>query len=140
MAVIARFLIRFRVQRQLPNIDDLFLTLATALLLVSAGFLHEEVIDRMYLIVSLQRQAKEEVIPGPERMQLSSQFHKWITICSMTTWCTTVVVKFSFLIFFKRLIDFILRWWLYWIFVTLYNVGALGYGVAIYYTSCPFFL
>ncbi|KAK1148991.1 hypothetical protein N8T08_007666 [Aspergillus melleus] len=45
VAVIARFLIRFRVQRQLPNIDDLFLTLATALLLVSAGFLYEEVID-----------------------------------------------------------------------------------------------
>ncbi|KAH8423132.1 uncharacterized protein LDX57_000888 [Aspergillus melleus] len=140
VAVIARFLIRFRVQRQLPNIDDLFLTLAIALLLISAGFLHEEVIDRMYLIASLQRQAKEgEVIPGPEWMQLASQFHKWITICSMTTWCTIMMVKFSFLFFFKRLIDFILRWWLYWIFVTLYNVGVLGYGVAIYYTSCPFF-
>ncbi|KAI9034934.1 Glycineserine hydroxymethyltransferase [Aspergillus affinis] len=139
VAVTARFLIRFRVQRQLPNIDDCCLTLAFALLLIGFGFLHEQILDRMYLIASLQRQAGEKVIPGPEWMQLSSEFHKWVTICSIITWCSIMMVKFSFLFFFKRLIDSILHWWIYWIFVTLYNVGNLGYGVAIYYTGCPFF-
>ncbi|PLB45552.1 hypothetical protein P170DRAFT_478509 [Aspergillus steynii IBT 23096] len=112
VGVLVRFLIRFRIQRQRPNVDDGLLAMALALLLISIGFMHEEVIDRMYFIVALQRKV-EGVIPSPDWMQVSFQFHKWVTICLMMSWSAIMAVKFSFLFFFKRLIDRIRPWWIF---------------------------
>ena len=56
MGVLVRFLIRFRIQQQRPNVDDGFLTVTLVLFLISIGFMHAEIIDQMYsLDLSLQR-------------------------------------------------------------------------------------
>jgi hypothetical protein len=51
-----------------------------------------------------------------------------------------MAAKFSFIAFFKKLIDRRLGWlYVYWWVVTLFNVACLGYGMAVYYVACPYY-
>ncbi|KAH8701391.1 hypothetical protein GQ44DRAFT_664913 [Phaeosphaeriaceae sp. PMI808] len=138
LAVVVRFIIRFRVQKQHFFSDDGFLLVALSGLIVAIVIMYREVIDRMYLVVSLQTGVKG-VIPPDNWLEVSHQFHKWVTVCLMLSWCVVMAVKFSFLFFFKRLIDRIQSLCIYWWAVTIYNIGVLGYGVSVYYIGCPYY-
>jgi len=138
LAIATRFIIRFRMQKQPFSVDDGFLLVALGLLLSSLIIMYWQIMDRMYLIVALQR-GVPGVIPPPDWMQVSFHFHKWVTICGMLAWACVVAVKFSFLYFFKKLIDRLPALNYYWWFVVVFNIACLGYGIAIWYIGCPYF-
>lgn len=125
-------------QKQPFSVDDGFLLVALGLLLSSLIIMYWQIIDRMYLIVALQRRVPG-VIPPTDWMQISFHFHKWVTVCGMLAWACVVAVKFSFLYFFKKLIDRLPALNYYWWFVVTFNVACLGYGISIWYIGCPYF-
>ncbi|KAE8825672.1 hypothetical protein HRS9139_08782 [Pyrenophora teres f. teres] len=138
LAIATRFIIRFRMQKQPFSVDDGFLLVALGLLLSSIIIMYWQIMDRMYLIVALQR-GVPGVVPPADWMQISFHFHKWVTICGMLAWSCVVAVKFSFLYFFEKLIDRLPALNYYWWFVVTFNVACLGYGIAIWYIGCPYF-
>ncbi|EDU46727.1 conserved hypothetical protein [Pyrenophora tritici-repentis Pt-1C-BFP] len=138
LSIATRFIIRFRMQKQGFSVDDGFLLVALGLLLCSIIIMYWQIMDRMYLIVSLQR-GVPGIVPPADWMQISFHFHKWVTICGMLAWTCVVAVKFSFLYFFKKLIDRLPALNYYWWFVVTFNIACLGYGIAIWYIGCPYF-
>lgn len=138
LAVTVRFIIRFRVQKLSFSIDDGFLLVAFGLSLSSLVIMYTEVIWRMYIIVALQTHVPGVIAP-PDWMQISFHFHKWVTVCGMLAWASVVAVKFSFLFFFKKLIDRLPLLNFYWWVVVVFNLMSFGYGTAIWYVGCPYF-
>jgi hypothetical protein len=138
VAVTIRFIIRFSVLKLSFSADDGFLLIAFGLLVCSLVVMYTEVIDRMYLIVALQT-GVPGVVPPPDWMQVSFHFHKWVTVCGMLAWTSVVAVKFSFLCFFKKLIDRVPLLNYYWWVVVVFNLACLGYGIAIWYVGCPYY-
>ena len=95
-------------------------------------------IDKMYLILALSTHLPGAKIP-PDPLQQAYGFHKWVTIVLMLAWSAIMAVKFSFLFLFKKLIDRIKPMMIYWWVITVFNVIVLGYGLAVYYVSCPYY-
>ncbi|USP76826.1 uncharacterized protein yc1106_04100 [Curvularia clavata] len=138
VAVVVRFIIRFRVQKLSFSIDDGFLLVAFGLLICSLVIMYTQVIWRMYIIVALQTRVRG-VMPPSDWMQISFHFHKWVTVCGMLAWASVVAVKLSFLFFFKKLIDRLPLLNLYWWLVVFFNLASLRYGTAIWYVGCPYY-
>ena len=95
-------------------------------------------IDKMYLVQALVFGVPGADIP-PDILQQSYKFHKWITVTLMLAWCAIMAVKFSFLFFFRKLIERLRPMIIYWWVVTAFNVAILGYGIAVYYVACPYY-
>ncbi|KAF2686160.1 hypothetical protein K458DRAFT_471604 [Lentithecium fluviatile CBS 122367] len=141
IAVIARISIRITIQKQFA-IDDGILILGLCTLIAAFVVMHVQVIDRMYITVALGNQTPGVVPPGntiQDIMQLGYDFHKWVTITLMLSWCSIMAAKFSFLAFFWKLIDRVHGMKVYWWAVFILNVGVLGYGASVYYLACPLF-
>jgi hypothetical protein len=130
--------IRFRVQKLSFFFDYGFLIAAFSYLLVGLIVMHLEVLDRMCFITALQSRV-EGVIPPPDWIQMSFQFHKWVTVCNMLAWCAVMSVKFSFMFFFKKLIDRLPSLNIYWWFLVVYSTACWGYGISVYYIGCPYY-
>ena len=94
--------------------------------------------DRMYMLVALQTRVAG-IIPPVNWLQESYEFHKWVTVVLMLAWCAIAAVKFSFLLFFKKLISQVQGLNIFWWVTVVFNIGALGYGVAVYYVACPYY-
>ena len=94
-------------------------------------------VDRMYLVQALLNGLLADI--PPDFLQQSYDFHKWITVSLMLAWCAIMAVKFSFLFLFRKLIDRIRPLVIYWWVVTAFNVIVLGYGLSIYYITCPYY-
>ena len=111
------------------------------------GIIHTKVVDYMYLIASLSGLASGASLLAsfplmqkyPSIIEIAFAYHKNEVIVLSLCWVTIMAAKFSFLFFFKQLIDRIWGLSVYWWCVTIYNVAVLGYGVAVYYLSCPYF-
>ena len=95
-------------------------------------------VDEMYLVQAMTLQIPGLRIP-PDFLQQAYEWHKWITVTLMLSWSAIHAVKFSFLFLFRRLIDRIRLLVVYWWFVVALNVVSLGYGLVIYYITCPYF-
>jgi heme/copper-type cytochrome/quinol oxidase subunit 2 len=135
LSVAARFYVRLGVQKQI-TIDDGFLIVALCCLISAMSIMYSVTIDRMYLA-----EAVAVGLPGvdlpPDFLQQAFDFQKWVTITLTLLWCAVMAVKFSFLFFFRKLIDRIRPLIIYWWVVTVFNVAVLGYGSTVYYLACP---
>lgn len=123
-------------QKQQIAIDDVLILLALSLLIASSTVMYHEVLDRMYQLSALQEGIDVEI---PDLMEMSYQYHKFYTICLMLGWTSFNAIKFSFLFFFKRMIDRLPTWMIYWWIVVVYTTGVMAYGFATRYVSCPYF-
>jgi len=94
--------------------------------------------DRMYMLVALQT-VVPGIIPPKDWLQESYRFHKWVTVVLMLAWSTIAAVKFSFLLFFKKLIRQVQGLNNFWWITVIFNIGAFGYGIAVYYVACPYY-
>jgi len=135
LAVIAKFAIQYH-HRKKPGLDDFFLVVAFSTLLASIGIIQAQCFDAMYIIYAVTHGM---MLPPPDIIQIGYHSHIWITAGLMAGWTTICAVKFSFLFFFKRLIDRIRPLYIYWWVVFVFNLGVFGYGITIYYIGCPWF-
>ncbi|KAF2710376.1 hypothetical protein K504DRAFT_476355 [Pleomassaria siparia CBS 279.74] len=137
VAVAIRFVIRLHVQKVKFAADDGVLLVALCTLICSFVVVYTQVLDRMYLIIGLQAGL---VIPPPaDWMQISFQFHKWVTVSNMLGWTAVMTIKLSFMLFFKKLIDRLPVLNYYWWVLMAYQLGCFGYGLAVYYVGCPYY-
>ncbi|KAF2190001.1 hypothetical protein K469DRAFT_722941 [Zopfia rhizophila CBS 207.26] len=135
ISLILRFLVRIRVQKQFA-IDDGFLILGMCCFITAMATMYTTTMDRMYMLVALQTHAPG-VIPPQDWLQESYEFHKWVTVVLILAWCAIAAVKFSILFFFKKLIDRFQSLNVFWCITVVFNTGALGYGISVYYV-CPY--
>lgn len=139
-----RLIFRIAIQRQFA-VDDAVLILGACTLIAAFVIMYVEVVDRMYMAVALQLGTPGVMPPGnpPGDMkavtQLIYDFHTWVTVTLMLSWCSIMAAKFSFLAFFWKLIDRIHGMKIYWWVVFTLQVGILGYGISVYYLACPYF-
>ena len=135
ISVAARFYVRFGVQKQI-SVDDGFLVVALCCLISAMTIMYTVTVDRMYLAEALTLGLPDADLP-PDFLQQAFHFQKWVTVTLMLVWCAIMAVKFSFLFFFRNLINRIRPLIIYWWVITVYNVAVLGYGVTVYYLACP---
>ena len=137
MSTSARFYIRIHLQKQL-SIDDGLLIVAFCCLTIALGMMYSLAINDMYFEEALITNLPGVHIPA-DPLQDANAFHKWATIILMLCWCAIMAVKFSFLFFFRKLINLIPPLILYWWIVVFLNIAVFGYGIAVQYLSCPYF-
>ncbi|ORX96643.1 hypothetical protein BCR34DRAFT_628782 [Clohesyomyces aquaticus] len=138
LAVTARFLIQIRVGKKFA-LDDAFLMFGLASLIAALIVFYIKVHEPMYLLYALMAQTPGATpIPLHEIPRLSDELRKHVTITLILCWCTIMAVKFSFLFFFKKLVDRIYSMYVYWWVIIVYNIGFMGYGAAVYYLACPY--
>lgn len=132
-----RFYIRVRIQKQF-SIDDGFLIFALCCLISAMAITYAVTIDKAYLAEALTFPLADADVP-PDFLQQTYDYHKWITVTLMLVWCAVMALKFSFLFLFRKLIDRIRPLIIYWYIVTTFNIAVLGFGVSVYYVSCPYY-
>jgi hypothetical protein len=140
MAIVARLTIRFTMQKQFA-IDDAVLIVGLCTLVAAFVILQTQVVDSMYMTMALRNGVPGVVPPGgmADIMQMGYDFHKWVTVTLILSWCSIMAAKFSILAFFWKLIDRIHWMKMYWFGVFILNLGILGYGLSVYYLACPYF-
>ena len=137
MSTSARFYVRIHLQKQL-SIDDGLLVVAFCCLTIALSMMYSLAINGLYLEEALTTSLSGVHTPA-DPLQDINAFHKWATIILMLCWCAVMAVKFSFLFFFRRLIDRIPRLILYWWIVVFLNIAVFAYGIAVQYESCPYY-
>jgi multisubunit Na+/H+ antiporter MnhC subunit len=137
LAVLLRFLIRHNTQRSF-SIDDFFLLIAFSALTAAFGILFGRELKYTYLFAALAS-GDPNVIPPTNIVPLAFERFKYVTVALWMCWTAILASKFSFLFFFRRLIERIWGLNVYWWAVLVYNVLAGGYGFSVYYLSCPYF-
>lgn len=137
LSAASRFYVRLHIQKQF-SIDDVFFVVALCCVICSIVILYSVSIDRLYLVQAIAVKLPNADIP-PDYLQQSYVWQKWMTICLVLAWCAIMAVKFCFLFLFRKLIDRIQPLVIYWWAVTAFNVVVLGYGVSVYFVSCPYF-
>lgn len=133
-----RVLIRFHLRRERLLIDDVFILVAFAFLLSSFVILYHELIEPMYLVVGLQT-GVQGIAPPADLQSVSQRYRDWSAVCLTTIWCAYSAAKLSFLFFFKRLIDSLRYWVIYWWAVTIFSFVNAAYGVVVVFVDCPYF-
>lgn len=136
ISVIGRFVVRFGIQKSRLQLEDGLLILALIFLLASQIIIYHQVIDPMFLMMALQMGTQGIQIPL-NVIDMGIAYHKWTTAALMLSWCSISTVKFFFLVFFRRLIDRLRSWQIYWWIVFAYNVFLLVFGIVEYYAGCP---
>lgn len=136
--MLIRLFIRFRVHRQRLSVDDWLLVLALCFLLASIIIMYRKVIDPMYLLIAMELGMKDIAIPA-DIIGVGNVYHVWNSVCLTVSWCAFGAVKLSFLFFFKKLIDRIRAWQIYWWAITIYTCAVLAYGSLIFFLSCPYY-
>jgi hypothetical protein len=97
-------------------------------------------IDNLFLIAALEYGAPELFAELPKDwLEDVYSCEERSAISGMCAWGAIASVKFSFLFFFKRLIDRIQSMNRYWWLVFILNLATGGYGMAVYILSCPHF-
>lgn len=137
IAVIGRSAVRFGIQKSRIQLDDGLLLAACVFLLASQITLYTRVVDPMFLMTAIQY-GIQGVIPPPNVIQISEDYHRWTVASLMLSWCAISSVKFFFLVFFKKLIDRLRPWQIYWWIIFTYNIILTALGITVYYASCPF--
>jgi hypothetical protein len=118
VSVIGRCVIRLRALKR-PTIDDYFVLLATACLVIATGVYHVDfesayLTQAVYLDPTIVLEA-----PAPMLIKAAEIHMTYIVICIIFLWTATFAIKFSFLAFFWQLVQSVNRKILiyYWIIV-----------------------
>ncbi|TGO58032.1 hypothetical protein BCON_0059g00110 [Botryotinia convoluta] len=135
-AAFIRFYIRIRIQKQFA-IDDALIIVGILCITASIGLLFNY-IDNLFMTEALILGTSEIYTQLPKDfIQRVYDYSERSTISLMCAWGAIVSVKFSFLFFFKKLIDRIKSMTRYWWVVFVLNLIIAGYGLAIYILACP---
>ncbi|KAG9241619.1 hypothetical protein BJ878DRAFT_395507, partial [Calycina marina] len=136
VVTLGRFYIRFYVQRKLEA-DDVFLVLGFCCLLGGFGALFV-FINPMYMLTGLQFGGPEilDSLP-PDWLEIAYAYHQNSDITLTLTWVAIVCVKFSFLFFFRKLVDRSSSYILYWRLALAVNILVAIYGFMVYFIACP---
>lgn len=95
-------------------------------------------IDTMYVVEAILFGSPDDAITPPDFLQKSFDYQKLVTIALTLTWLSIASVKFSFLFFFRKLIDRIRSLMIYWWCVTIFIAAASLYGSTVYCLVCPY--
>ncbi|KAE8342785.1 hypothetical protein BDV24DRAFT_129752 [Aspergillus arachidicola] len=134
VGVIVRFVLRFGVQKHKFQADDGVLIVATIFLVASTVVMYHKAVYIMYLVDAIALGRLE--VPA-NMVELSDEDHTWTMATLMLIWCTICAVKFFFLVFFRKLIDRLRLWQIYWWFACLFNFGLLVFGLVSFWVTCP---
>ncbi|BAE63463.1 unnamed protein product [Aspergillus oryzae RIB40] len=134
VGVIVRFVLRFGVQKHKFQADDGVLIVATVFLVASTVVMYHKTVYIMYLVDAIALGRLE--VPA-NMVELSNEDHTWTLATLMLTWCAICAVKFFFLVFFRKLIDRLRLWQIYWWFACLFNFGLLVFGLVAFWVTCP---
>ncbi|KAL3448776.1 hypothetical protein BJX65DRAFT_306781 [Aspergillus insuetus] len=142
LAVLIRCLIRFYLQRKRFSLDDGFVLASFAFLIATFVIAYTKMMPSLYFdytaitevdnktpSLSLQAQAREK----------GYQFHLWMIVALTTSTASIVAAKLSFLFFFKKLIDRVHGWRVYWWVATVYTVVTSAWFEAGPFVACPHF-
>ncbi|KAM7193862.1 hypothetical protein V8F33_007548 [Rhypophila sp. PSN 637] len=134
-----RFYIRFRVQREL-GWDDGFLIFGLACIVSAFGLLFN-VMDTMYETEELVfNESGSFVIDDVAALITRTVRYHRISAAALTLmWFSLCSVKFSFLVFFKRLIRQMPHLEIYWSFTLAFNIIVTCFGAAVFLIACPYF-
>ena len=137
-AACVRFYIRIGIQKQFA-IDDALLLFGILCIAASVGLLFNY-IDDLFLVEALEYGDPALLAELPKDwIEDVYHYQERSAIGLMCAWAAIASVKFSFLFFFKRLIDRIQSMTRYWWAVFILNLAIAGYGFAIYILACPHF-
>lgn len=135
----------YRTTRKQFAIDDAILVFGTVTLMAAFIIMYDRILDDMYLVRALEDRMPGVIPPGnppgdmQALLQLSNDFHNWGTASMMLSWCSTLAAKFTFLAFFRKLVDRIERLRRFWWVAFVLNVVFCVYGMLVYILSCPYF-
>ena len=136
LAAIARTVIRFRVAPRFA-IDDVLLLFACACLIAATG-LHFKLVPLAYLYVELEFGNKIS-LPFPiSKLSKDTIFTlRMLHAYTFLSWVVIFAVKFSFLFFFRALIDRVRRLMFYWKIVVLITTVFGGISICDTLLACP---
>ncbi|KAJ5647169.1 hypothetical protein N7490_003541 [Penicillium lividum] len=92
----------------------------------------------MYLMWAVELGMTNITIPA-NILDVAYRSHLWSEIFLLISWCSFSAVKLSFMVFFKKLINRMKTWQIYWWVVFTYTVCVLIYGSLVFFISCPYF-
>lgn len=136
LAVLLRFLIEHHARKSF-SLDRLFLVVAFLALTSAFGILFGYELKYTYSFTILSS-GNPDVIPPANIIPIAFERLKFVTITLWLCWTTKLASKFSFLFFFRKLLEKFWRLNVYWWVVLAYNVLVGGYGYSAYYLSCPY--
>ncbi|KAE8377147.1 hypothetical protein BDV26DRAFT_219842 [Aspergillus bertholletiae] len=134
IGVALRFVLKFALQKQRFQLEDGILIVATVFLVASSVAMYDKAIYIMYRVDAIAFAGME--VPA-NIIDLSNQDHIWTMTTLMLTWCAICAVKFFFLAFFRRMIDRLRNWQIYWWIACLFNFALLILGLVTAWMSCP---
>ena len=136
IAIAFRMCVRIFRQKQF-GMDDFFVLLGTCCLVVAFGVL-AVFIDEMYLVEAVTM-SLPGFVPPADVLQQSYDFHKWLTVFGNACWFTVCCTKYSFLFFFRKLIDRLHYLRIYWWIVVLFVTGVLVFYAYECFMECPYY-
>lgn len=137
VAVASRFYIKRRLVEQFAA-DDVCILLTLAGLIIALVLLWVTYIDDMYLVQALLLNELPIADIPLDIVQRSYHFTKWNAIMLAMTWFSIMFTKFSFLFVFRRLVDRLRFWKIYWWCITGFCAVFLLYGSSQYGWICPY--
>ncbi len=138
-----RFVIRLRLQRKRKQrlnfgADDGFLLFGFICLAVATS-IKLRYIDQLFLAEALSFGVKDIYVPV-DIIDQAVFMRKWLNSSNMLFWTAICCVKFSFMFFFRQIINRVRgRWITYWWIVFLVCVALTIYGSLIIFLPCPFY-
>ena len=133
---IVRFVIRLGVQKQFL-IDDFFLLFGCVCAVVATGVLYSS-LDWMYTIEGVLT-GSAILLPVASFLELSSRFHKRNTATLALTWTSIFSVKFSFLFFFRLLVQRVRIMVMFWWVATIATLVAWVFNIIAIFLPCLHF-
>lgn len=129
----ARTVVRLRIQRQL-HLDDAFLLVACVLLtaVITVLYTIEPALNRDILFFQ-NRGAL------PEFTGRVTKYEKYLYSQMTLTWMTIFAVKFSFLSFFRHLVDRMTKLVIFWRVVVAVTSLSLVICACSHFVRCPYF-
>lgn len=95
-------------------------------------------LNQMYMVEALVVDPLSAEFPM-DFLQQASRYHKLGLVFLNLTWITVFAVKFSFLVFFRSLVDRIRTLRIYWWVVTVATGFAWAFTLGAVFLPCPWF-
>lgn len=136
LAAFCRILIRLRQKKRL-FVDDGFLLFGLACLCVATA-ISWRYLGSMYLIEAMITGMSDVELP-PDIIDRSLEFHKMVECALCLAWTCVFSIKFSFLFFFRSLIERVGTFTPYWWTVVTLSIIVWVGGMIGFWMSCPYY-
>ena len=133
----ARTAIRLTQQRRL-HADDALLLVAVVFLVASMALLWRQ-LDEMYTAEALVTDTATFVLITGDWMDSLFYFLKISDAFLVLSWTSELAVKFSFLLFFRHLIDRVRGMKVYWWVAMAITLAVWIFGCGAVFAPCPYF-